>query len=459
MTGFLHKHRNLLIYIGTVLFSVLFLLVGNKLAGYQPSNTGGDALTCTAVVTSIEDVQSQTYTLSGDAGEVYTKSIYFRAKLTNGNLKGTTISAIQQQDSMLAGSPDDVTPGSRVILTYTNMGDDVDAWYFMEYHRSNDLIWLCAFFFLLLILFGRKKGVNTIVSLIFTCLAIFTVFVPSILGGKNVYLWAVITCVYVTIMTLLIVNGANKKSFCAAVGCLGGLAFTGVLTLIMDSVMHLTGLVDEQAIFLTLLDGHPINLRAVIFGAILVGALGATMDVSMSLASSLQEVSEHMTANPGEGRATFVGLVKSGFNIGRDMMCTMANTLILAYIGSSLSTVLLLVANAESLLSLFNREMIVVEVLQAVVGSLGILFTIPATSLLAASIYQSKRDTRSRKQKAKDERKAEMSRKTIPPTELEDKYDGLKAVTSRIIERENTPESHGEPTENTAMETETKESK
>lgn len=377
------RWRDILVYFGTVLFSVLYLIIGNRIANYRPAAVSTGDLTCTAVVREIVDVQTQTYTLSGGAGEVYTKLVAFRARLTNGELKGTTITAYQQLDSMLIASPDEVTPGSRVILSFTDMGDGDLAWYFMEYHRSGDLIWLGALFFVLLILFGRVKGVNTIVSLVFTCLSVFAVFIPAILAGRNVYLWSVITCVFVTGMTLLIVSGANRKTVCAGAGCLGGLAFTGILTVIMDRIMHLTGMVNEQTIYLTMLEGNPLDLRAIIFGGILVGAMGATMDVSMSLASSLQEVAEQ-----AQGQIGFGGLIKSGFNIGRDMMCTMANTLILAYIGSSLSTVLLLASSAESLLSLFNREMIVVEILQAVVGSLGILFTIPATSLLAAAIYQ-----------------------------------------------------------------------
>ena len=427
MILFLKKHKDLLIYLATVLFSVLFILLGNRMAGYHPDQTPSDTPTCTAKVTEIIDTKTESYTLSGDSGEIHTKIIAFRARITGGNLKGTTVTAFQQQDSMLVGSPDDVEPGARVIISYTDMGDQNLQWYFMEYHRSGYLIWLCGAFFLLLILFGLKKGVNTIVSLVFTCLAIFIVFVPAILGGRNIYLWSIVVCIFIITMTLLIVSGANRKAFCAAAGCIGGLAVTGLLTAVMDKTMHLTGLLDEQTMYLSMLDGTPIDLRAVIFGAILVGAMGATMDVSMSLASSLQEVSEHMGQN-----GSFSGLIKSGFNIGRDMMCTMANTLILAYIGSSLSVVLLLVANSESMLSLFNREMIVVEVLQAIVGSLGILFTIPITSALAAAIYQSKPDRRSRKAIRREEKKAAMSPASA---ELTEKYAGLKQVTDRLSQK------------------------
>ena len=123
------------------------------------------------------------------------------------------------------------------------------------------------------------------------------------------------------------------------------------------------------------------DLRAIIFAAIIIGATGAVMDVAISIASSLGELAGQLES------PTFAGLLKSGFAIGRDMMGTMANTLVLAYIGSSLATVVLIVAYNSSLLNILNKEMIVVEVEQALVGSLGILAAIPLTSLLAALVY------------------------------------------------------------------------
>ena len=214
----------------------------------------------------------------------------------------------------------------------------------------------------------------------------FAVFVPSILSGQNIYISAAITCVYIIAMTLLIVVGLHKKSLCAAIGCIVGLCVTAGLSALLTVIMHLTGLTDEQTLYITMMESAKIDLRALLFGGILVGAVGAVMDVSMSLSSSLYEVGEQM----GE-RRSIRALFRSGMTIGRDIMGTMANTLILAYIGSSLYVVILLAANETSLLSLFNQEMIVEEVMQALTGSFGILFTIPVTSLVASVLYTRKR--------------------------------------------------------------------
>ena len=150
----------------------------------------------------------------------------------------------------------------------------------------------------------------------------------------------------------------------------------------MSNILSLTGVIDEDSIYiLQLTSANPIDLKAIIFAAIIIGAMGAIMDTAMSISSSLWEVSIH------SGKPTFDALFKSGMNIGRDVMGTMTNTLILAYIGSSLSIVLLFVAYNSSLLYLFNIEMIIVEVLQALIGSLGILLTMPITSFICAALY------------------------------------------------------------------------
>lgn len=395
MITFLKKHRSAIVYILTVLFSILYIVFGSKIASRSFYFGNVSTLEYSATVLRVIDVQEGSYALSGSDKTLTSEQVAFEARVTSGSLKGITVTATQQRDSIVAVMPKRVEAGDNVVLSYASdseldeNGNVVEngnyIWTFVDYNRLPGLLWLGGFFFFFLLLFGRKKGVNTIVSLVFTCLAIFAVFVPSILSGYNIYLSSAITCLFIIVMTLLIVVGATKKGLCAAVGCAGGVAVTAVLTTIMSKVLQLTGLADEQSIYITMLDSVQIDLKALLFGAIIVGAVGAVMDVSMSLSSSLLEVSEQMAE-----KRSFKKLFRSGMTIGRDIMGTMANTLILAYIGSSLSVVILLVASETSLLSLFNREMIVEEIMQALTGSFGILFTIPLTSLFAAFLYSRK---------------------------------------------------------------------
>jgi uncharacterized membrane protein len=306
--------------------------------------------------------------------------LIFTAHITGGNRAGETVIATQNFSGYSRVKAKEAVSGDSVLLINMN-----GAWFFNGYMRVPQLLGLGILFVLCLLIFGGKKGFNTILSLALTCGAVFAVFIPSILSGKNIYIMSVLVCAYTIIMTLLIVIGYNKKSLSAAMGCLGGLAISGVIIVIMDNVLLLTGILDENSRYLANFPVNPpINLRAIVFAGIIIGAMGAVEDVATSIAPSLWEIKEKAE------KLTFETLFRSGLTIGRDIMGSMANTLILAYIGSSLSVVLILSVFSGSLLALFNTEMIVVEILQALIGSLGILFAMPLTALFSAAIYTRK---------------------------------------------------------------------
>ena len=145
--------------------------------------------------------------------------------------------------------------------------------------------------------------------------------------------------------------------------------------------MKLTGYLNDETMYVSLLnEANPIDLKGIVFAAIVIGAMGATMDVAMDISSSLFEIHRKVP------EISYSHLVQSGFTIGRDIMGTMANTLILAYIGSSLTTVLLYASYQASLSQLLNRELIIVELLQALSGSIGILCTIPISAFIASAL-------------------------------------------------------------------------
>nr|WP_283243550.1 YibE/F family protein [Feifania hominis] len=377
------KRKDVFVYLSTVVFSILFILVGNRIAmRHVVDRSDSDDVIEQAKVTKIVERVSDDEMLSdGEIGE--NTVVTFVAEITKGERKGMSIVATQAIESYESMTTREVQQGDRILLYERTIVEGEDpTWVFGEYLRTPTLYKLLAIFFVAILLFGRFKGFNTIVSLAFTCLAVFAVFIPSILSGYNIYFWSILVSVFITAMTLLLIYGASQKSLAAALGCIGGVLVAGALTLIMDRGLMLTGITSEDSVFLLYLDTpNPISLKAIIFAAIIIGAIGAIMDVSISISSALSELRDN-AQNP-----TFGLLLRSGLSIGRDMMGTMANTLILAYIGSSLSTVVLLVAYNSSLLELFNREMIVVEILQSLVGSLGMLLTIPLTSLISASLY------------------------------------------------------------------------
>ncbi len=373
--------KKYVVYILTILFSILFLWGANRYVTQDIQILQGDMEgdIIKAKVERIVERQVDEYTLAGEATLTNT-TITFTATALQGEEKGQTVYGVQAIDSMFAMQQKEVRAGDVILIQHHNDSQYGAEYMLMEFVRTDGLWILGIVLMVFLIIFGRMQGVNTIISLLLTVLSLFAVLVPAALAGQNLYAWSLGLCVFIIVMTLLVVYGINQKSICAAIGCFSGVLVCAALVLIMDRVLGLTGVVDEEAMYLTMLQ-NPVDLKAIIFASIVVGAVGAIMDVAMSIASSLQEI--HVKA-PNE---TWRGLVGSGITIGRDMMGTMANTLVLAYIGSSFSTTLLLVSYSDSLTELMNREVIIVEILQALVGSFGILLTIPLASIVCACLY------------------------------------------------------------------------
>ena len=388
--------RKITVYLFTVTFSLLFLYFGNYII------TGGKGMPSKANQESIQELLKarviqinnrniQKIEDDSGSGETTTEniSIEFTAKILNGYKKGMKVPAVQTVDSYLPVKIKEIEVGDKILLCRINDPKDGNYWMFAEYLRIDTLLWLGGAFIALLIVFGHIQGINTILSLTFTCVSVFYVLIPAILTGKNIYFWSICVAVFITAMTLLIVYGTSKKALCAAMGCLAGTAVSGGIASVTGYIMNLTGVLNDESLYLLYLNPeNPINLKAITFAAILIGAIGAIMDVAISLSSALYEVKEKAPDTPANE------IFRSGLTIGRDMMGTMANTLVLAYIGSSLSLVLLLIAYRTSWLGLFNRELIVAEILQTLSGSIGILFTIPLTSLICAWIYTIKKRTK-----------------------------------------------------------------
>lgn len=385
----MNKRKDIILYWLTILFSALFILAGwlifkeeaNMFRNEEPMDT----LLCrvTSIVSDEQDISS--------LGDMYylERTITFEGKVLSGPQKGQTVTGVQVIDNVSTFGVPPVEEGDKLYLH--SLGEEAAAsvgaapdtqWNAGEYYRSDKILYLGAFFLLSLLVFGRKKGVSTVISLGFTFLSIFMVFIPAILAGCSPYVVSSIICVYIIVMTLCLVSGFSIKSFSSALGCAGGVIVAGALTVIMSQIMKLTGFLDDNSMYVHLLNPDvPINLNGIIFAANIIGALGATMDVAMSISSSLHELTEKAP------HITPMQLVRSGINIGRDIMGTMANTLVLAYIGSSLSTVLLFITYQSSLSQLLNRELIVVELLQALAGSIGILFTIPISAVVSSLLY------------------------------------------------------------------------
>lgn len=374
-------NRNVITFLIITVISILFIMAGANASEAQLLTKSEQFYK--AKVIALEDVKTDEISLDEGATSISNQSIFFKAKFLNGPKKGEETTMLQYIDYMYPVQSKTIEKGDNIIVSYVaepQTGEQ--TWMFIDYNRLNHIILICLGFFALIIFIGRSKGIATIVSLIFTAAAVFFVYIPAILSGKNIYISTIIISIFIIFMSLTFINGVNIKTLCAILGNLGGVAVAGGLAFFTNYLLGITGVVDEDCMFLMYInEANPIDLKAIVWGSIVIGSLGAVMDVAMSIASAMNELSDTME------KKSIKRMIKSGMNIGRDAIGTMTNTLILAYIGGSLATVLLLVASNKDPLYLFNMEMIVVEVMQGIIGSTGILFAVPVTVIIAAYLY------------------------------------------------------------------------
>ena len=266
--------------------------------------------------------------------------------------------------------------GDRVLVQLTEDEEGNVIATVQDVAREKYIILMFIVFLVSIVLVGGKKGVKAIVGLILTIIIIYTVLIKGVFEGKDAILYSIIASMLTIIATFIVIGGANKKILTAALGTLGGVVSAGLMALIFNNLAKMTG-ASEDAIQLTVnIANINFQFRDLLFSGIVIAALGACMDVGMSIASSLDEIK---MKNP---EITWQELFKSGMNIGRDVIGTMTNTLILAYVGGSMTLILLFMASDLSLLEILNKETIAEQVISALAGSMGVVYTVPITSFV-----------------------------------------------------------------------------
>jgi uncharacterized membrane protein len=365
-------------YIATVVVAAFLLVLGNRVVN-QKAFTLDDAEIIRARALAIVSVEKDNY--SEDDPTLVMTTVTFDAKALSGRHKGQTLRCVQMVDNMYGLALSQVKAGDAVLLDVLKTDGGAYEYTLLDFVRTGPLILLGLLFSALLILLGRKKGADTLLSFALSLLAIFFVLVPALLAGRSTYGWSMLTCVYIVVTNLLIVQGPSKKVAAAGLGCLGGVLCSGLIMLLVNRPMHITGLMEEESIYLKAMG---IDIRAIAFCMIMVGSVGALMDVAMDIAAALHELRE---SNRGIGAGE---LLRSGLNIGQDLIGTMANTLVLAYIGESMSFLLLMIYYSANAAHMLNREIISVAILQCLAGCLSVLAVVPLTSFICSRLYSGK---------------------------------------------------------------------
>lgn len=322
--------------------------------------------------------QVQHIEYADDSAQEYTQTKQIaEIKIVKGIHKGSLISV----ENILTGNPYydiNLKNGKRVILHVEE--ENGEPFFSIEgIERSGILIWLSLLFCAMLVYVGKKKGLLSLISIVITCFLIFNLLSPMILAGLKPVLGTIIICLLSTAITMYLVGGFNKKSTAATLGCCLSLAAAGILSFITVKTASLTGFSNEHTMFLY--SAHPeLDFVSIIISTMMLATLGAVMDVGMSIASTINEISEV------DSTKTVKELFTCGMNVGRDIIGTMANTLILVYLGGALPLIML--ASNIDLQKFINLNQVVTEISSALIGSIAIVICVPITAIVASELVK-----------------------------------------------------------------------
>ena len=308
-----------------------------------------------------------------------------KLRITEGEYEGeefsTTYNLSYDVEGKIVGYPLDVGDKIQIQIQEDESGTIVTI---TDYDRNAYLLLMFIVFLLSVVLIGGKQGIKAIMALIVTILAVYFILIKGMFAGGNPIVFSIGTCIFIIATTFVIVGGFSKKILTASLGTLGGVVLAGIAAAIFSHLCKMSG-AGEDAIQLSInMTTMNFNFRDLLFAGIIISALGACMDVGMSIASSLDEIKQK-TPN-----ITHKELFKSGMNIGKDAISTMTNTLILAYVGGAITLILLLMACNVEFLNIVNKETIAQEILSAVAGSMGVVYTVPVTAFIYSLLNRDK---------------------------------------------------------------------
>ncbi|MCD8014573.1 MAG: YibE/F family protein [Lachnospiraceae bacterium] len=282
------------------------------------------------------------------------------------------------------------TVGMHVIVMQSVSGDTTVASVYTK-DREWVIYIFAALYLLLLCVVGGKQGVKGSLGLIFTFASVIFLYIPLIYRGYSPFWVAVFVCFVTTLVTMYLIGGATRKTVCAIGGTVAGILSAGVAAILFSRASGITGYnVSDIESLITLWNVKGIQVGGLLFSGLLISALGATMDVAMSVSSAMDEI---VRQNPSISRKE---LWFAGMRVGRDMMGTDSNTLILAFAGTSTSTLMLDYAYNLPYQQLINSNNIGIAIMQGLAGSYGIVLSVPLTVTLGAALLVKRKEKESR---------------------------------------------------------------
>ncbi len=370
-----------------IVATILFLGIMVGVIVYANTNRPGYTTTEDSGVeyetAKVLQITSDNTTVDETVEGVRKGNMEMKVELLTGRYKGN-VSFVTNYFSALYNV--NVKEGDKISVRVDTTGVDEYSVSVYNYNRIPLMIGLVILFLLALVLVGGMSGVKAFVGLAYTVICIVFILLPLSLRGFDTI---PLTCAIVFVTSafcFFLIGGMQKKTIVAALGSLCGVVIAAVFAQAAASIGGVTTFQMEEAEALLLVKStFDLKMRGLLISGILIAAMGAVMDVSMTISSALEEI------HAANARLTVKELFQSGMKIGRDAMGTMANTLVLAFVGNSLNMMVLIYSYGVSFTQLMNTDFVAIEMIRAIAGSIGIIFTVPCVALMAAYAYKGKR--------------------------------------------------------------------
>ncbi|MFH1291978.1 MAG: YibE/F family protein [bacterium] len=275
--------------------------------------------------------------------------------------------------------------GDRVIVNYNQDSEGQSMFFVIDYVRQVWVYWLALIFAVVVMAVGRLKGLRALVVLALTFLIILKFIIPRILAGSSPLLVSIIGSLFILILAVYATEGLNRESTLVVASVFISLVVIGLLSVLFTSLTRLTGFASEESLFLIGFANQTINMQGLLLAGIIIGALGVMDDVVITQIALVQEL---RITNPQLSKKH---LYTKAMKVGVSHMASMVNTLFLAYAGASLPLLLLFsMSSSVSLSNALNSETVTTEIVRTLVGSIGLVLSIPISTLLAINFFKKK---------------------------------------------------------------------
>lgn len=298
-------------------------------------------------------------------------------RITSGEHAGQTV---EITNDLAATHNVEASEGMAVVVKVDAPEGSVEPFYSVfNYDRTVPIAAILGLFAILMVAVGGKKGVKSLIGLVFSLFTIMAFLLPAIYHGASPIAMGCVTALVITVLNMVLLNGPSRKTAAAIVSTMSGVLAAVVLYLVFSSVMRLSGYnLDQAEELLAVHSATGLNVGEIMFVGVVISALGAVMDMCMSVATSLFEMAR-LHAGMDERQ-----VVRSGLTIGRDMIGTMCMTLILAFAGTAIASLLVMVAFGAQLDTLLASDFVATELLQSLIGGMAVVLSVPITAVVSA---------------------------------------------------------------------------